>query len=218
MRIRTKFVFAVLSVVICLISWSSVILAEGQMTLTITGTIYSGQIDTVGYFGPPGGNLGGKPFSATITYAPNDFILEGPEYYDSNTSGALEIALTVGDKSQKLTNQQSPGSAFIQANTCADSHGVDNLIDVDAATDLNNNGFYGNHIAVSYYITPCVNITPATLPPPNNPNPSWESVALYLTSANGKGETVVGFWSILVQVQSPYRKPISSWCTRSHQP
>lgn len=100
----------VMMVSVLLFAMNTNVYAE-NISVTFAGKLSnSNQIDTFGVFGPVGGNLNGKNFSATLSYNTSELMLQSPicsEYpndYCVTTSGAITISVTINNIKSVISN------------------------------------------------------------------------------------------------------------------
>jgi hypothetical protein len=77
---------------------------KNNVKVSFSGTVNAGVIDTYGYFGPKGGDLGGLSFTAAFAYNTSDFARLGHHIYQTKTAKlarTITSSLTINGISQK---------------------------------------------------------------------------------------------------------------------
>ena len=129
-----------------------------SVAVSYSGVLETGQIDTLGLFGPVRGKIGNQPFSMSLTLIPGDFGVNsncfGPE--TSTLYGAATTSITINGKtfSSTSTPWPEPGECTAQ---------------LDFGNDATNLWSYGPILTVLYYDTNVPNNGVPTLTNPGVP-------------------------------------------------
>jgi len=85
---------------------------KNNVNVSFSGTVNAGVIDTYGYFGPKGGDLGGQAFTAAFSYNTADFA-KGARHLYQTKNGKVARTIKSSLKINGITQKEIPTAQVV---------------------------------------------------------------------------------------------------------